>query len=107
MGCERMAEGVATCWFGEACAFYGLLHSLLDHAWIKVVAALYSTIGVLPAIPLGNNLLPTPFTLSVPISFRQRMRQDHRSPTRRQILLMHDADRLKMMPQDLELGAGE
>jgi len=39
--------------------------------------------------------------------FCQRMRQDHRSPTRRQILLMHDANSLKRMPHYLELGARE
>jgi hypothetical protein len=83
LGRERRPEGVATCRFDETCAFYGLLHSLLHHPWIQLVAAFFSTVGVLPAVPLGKHPLPSPspFPLSVPILIRQRTRQDHRSPT--------------------------
>ena len=55
MGCERTAKRMATCQFGKAGAFNGFLHSLLDHAWIQVMAAFYPGSDVLPAVPLGKH----------------------------------------------------
>ena len=107
MGRERMAERVATCRFGEAGAFNGLLHGLLDQTWIYVVAALLSRGRVLPAVSLGKHPLPAPLPIGMAVLSRQGMGQDHRSPTSRQILLMEAANMLEMPFQSLALASGQ
>jgi hypothetical protein len=62
---------MSTCRFGKTGGFNGFLHNVLGHAWIQVVAA----------FPLGIAELS-----------RQRMGQNHRSPSRNQTLLMDAAN---------------
>ena len=84
MGCERMAKSMATSHFGKAGAFNGLLHSLLDHAWLQLVAAFFPR-GVLPAVLPGKDPLAA----------------------RSQILLKDQANVLELPFQSLALACGQ
>ena len=88
MGRKRMTESVATCRFADAGASNGLLHSLLDQTWIQMVTSLLCRSRILPAVSLGEHPLPAPLPIGIAVLPRQGMGQYHRSPPRRQTLLM-------------------
>ena len=56
---ERIADGVPA----GRLRYTGLEHSPLHHARIEMVAALGTGFPVAPAVPLGEDPLPRPFTL--------------------------------------------
>ncbi|MFZ0407341.1 MAG: hypothetical protein WAM11_04420, partial [Cyanobium sp.] len=80
--------------------------TLLDQTWIQGVAALLELVLVFPVVSLGKHPLPVPLPISIAVLSRQGLGQHHRSPTRRQILLMEAANILWVPFQSLALASG-
>ena len=70
MGCKRIGLLRQPAGLVKTGTLVGLLHSLLHHAWIQMMAAFFSNCGIPPAIPLGKDPLRTPIPLSASIFFR-------------------------------------
>ena len=79
----------------------------MDQTWIQVVTALLCLGRVIPVVLLGEHPLPAQLPLDNAVFPRQGIRQNHRTPTRREMLLMETANSLEVPFQSLALASGQ
>jgi len=93
MGAKRMPKSVG----GGGFAYFSRLHSaanrFLHQAGIQMVSPLLTRFGIVSALMLGENPLPTPFSSGIWIFAAQRPRQKHTAESFGQIQLVKASHR--------------
>jgi len=97
MSGEGVAEGVAGCAGGQAGLDHGISDCSLDEGMIDVVPSLLAGLRVPPAMFLGEDLLPAPFSGRPGVLPAQRIGQLNQTPAFCHVSLMYRPDPFQML----------